>query len=155
MGIQVIPIFLAALIVGGASALALSTIGSSFAYAETPAGEVGKRQSLLQSDDLLNSHIAHFKALLRLTAAQEQHWQPVESALRDVARHQVAEEASEGGIIQRTGERVAEFALSAAALRRLVSAAQPLVDSLDQEQKRDAVILARNMGFGSVADKFK
>jgi hypothetical protein len=40
-------------------------------------------------------------------------------------------------------------------MRRLVSAARPLVNSLDQEQKREAVTLARAMGFGSLAARLQ
>jgi zinc resistance-associated protein len=148
----VIPIILATLIAGGVSGLALAT---TFAHAETPAGAIATRQAHTQNEDLLNSRMAYFKAVLKLTAAQERHWPPVESALRNIARQQVAYEASEREIVQRTGEYATEFTLSAAELRRLVSAAQPLVNSLNQEQKRDAIMLARAMGFSSVAEKFE
>ena len=109
----------------------------------------------MQSQDMLNLRIANFKAALRLTAAQERLWLPVESVLRGIARRQVVDEVSEGGMMQRTSERVTEFVLSVAALQRLVLAAQPLVNSLDEEQKRDASMLASHFGFSSVADKFK
>jgi RNA polymerase sigma-32 factor len=147
--------FLTALIAGGASGLALATIGSSIAYAETKMSAIGDQPALMQSQDMLNLRIANFKAALRLTAAQERLWLPVESVLRGIARRQVVDEVSEGGMMQRTSERVTEFVLSAAALRRLVLAAQPLVNSLDDEQKRNASTLASNLGFSSVADKFK
>jgi hypothetical protein len=45
--------------------------------------------------------------------------------------------------------------MNASSMRRLVSAAQPLVKSLDQEQKREAITLARAMGFGQLAARFE
>jgi hypothetical protein len=40
-------------------------------------------------------------------------------------------------------------------MRKLVSAAHPLVKSLDEDQKREALTLARAMGFGSLAARFQ
>jgi hypothetical protein len=151
----VIPIIFATFIAGSVSGFAPAMIGSTSAHAETPAGAIAVRQVHTQNEDLLNSRMAYFKAVLKLTVAQERHWPPVESALRNVVRQQVAYDANESGIVQRAGEYANEFTLSAAELRRLVSAAQPLVSSLNQEQKRDAIMLARAMGFSSVAEKFE
>ncbi len=53
------------------------------------------------------------------------------------------------GFIRRTVSRAAEMAMSATSMRRLVAAAQPLVKSLDEGQKREAITLARAMGFSS------
>jgi LTXXQ motif family protein len=107
----------------------------------------------------LEAGIARFKSALRLTPAQERHWPRVEAALRSVAsegdRQQVADASGNAGFFGRVGTRAAEMAMSAASMRRLVSAARPLVNSLDQEQKRDAVTLARAMGFGSLAARLQ
>jgi hypothetical protein len=59
------------------------------------------------------------------------------------------------GFIRRTVNRAGELAMNASSMRRLVSAAQPLVKSLDQEQKREAITLARSMGFGQLAARFE
>jgi hypothetical protein len=40
-------------------------------------------------------------------------------------------------------------------MRRLVTAAQPLVRTLDEDQKREALTLARSMGFGQLAARFE
>lgn len=107
----------------------------------------------------LEAGIARFKAALRLTPSQERHWPRVEAALRSVAsegdRQQVADASGTTGFFGRVGARATEAAMSAASMRRLVSAARPLVNSLDQEQKREAVTLARAMGFGSLAARLQ
>ena len=107
----------------------------------------------------LEAGIARFKASLRLTPAQERHWPRVEAALRAMAqegdRQQAADASGEPGFFRRVGARATEMAMSAASMRRLVSAAQPLVKSLDEDQKREALTLARSMGFGSLAARFE
>lgn len=107
----------------------------------------------------LEAGIARFKAALRLTPAQERHWPRVEAALRAMAqegdRQQVADASGESGFFRRVGARATEMAMSAASMRRLVSAAQPLVKSLDEDQRREALTLARSMGFGSLAARFE
>jgi zinc resistance-associated protein len=107
----------------------------------------------------LEAGIARFKAALRLTPAQERHWPRVEAALRAMAqegdRQPVADASGEPGFFRRVGARATEMARSAASMRRLVSAAQPLVKSLDEDQKREALTLARSMGFGSLAARFE
>jgi len=107
----------------------------------------------------LEAGIARFKAALRLTPAQEKHWPRVEAALRSAVgegdRQQVADASGDPGFFRRVGARATEMAMSAASMRRLVSAARPLVNSLDQEQKREAVTLARAMGFGSLAARLQ
>ncbi len=107
----------------------------------------------------LEAGIARFKAALRLTPAQAKHWPRVEAALRSIAdendRQQVADASGDPGFFRRVGARATEMALSAASLRRLVSAARPLVNSLDADQKREALTLARAMGFGSLAARLQ
>jgi zinc resistance-associated protein len=107
----------------------------------------------------LEAGIARFKAALRLTPAQEKHWPRVEAALRAMAndgdRQQVADASDHPGFFRRVGTRATEMAMSAASMRKLVSAAHPLVKSLDEDQKREALTLARAMGFGSLAARFQ
>jgi hypothetical protein len=107
----------------------------------------------------LEAGIARFKSALRLKPAQERHWPRVEAALRSIAsdgdRQQVADASGQTGFFGRVGSRATEMALSAVSMRRLVSAAQPLVKSLDEDQKREALTLARAMGFGSLAARLQ
>lgn len=107
----------------------------------------------------IEAGIARFKAALRLTPSQERHWPRVEAALRTVVnegdRQQVADASGNPGFFRQVGARATEMAMNASSMRRLVSAARPLVNSLDQDQKRDAVQLARAMGFGSLAARLQ
>jgi hypothetical protein len=78
------------------------------------------------------------------------------SQLRDVAtRKNNVEEASASGFVQKMSARAGEMVLSAASIKRLVSAAQPLIKSLDDDQKRRAMTMARAMGLGGLADRFE
>ncbi len=101
--------------------------------------------------------IARFKAALRLKPEQLRHWPRVEAALRSMANEgdKVEVADAESGIIRRTVNRASSFAMNATTMRRLVSAAQPLVKSLDEDQKREAITLARSMGFGQLAARFE
>jgi hypothetical protein len=97
---------------------------------------------------ITEAQIVRFKALLKLTPAQERYWAPVEATLRDMARRQA--QRTSGGFVQ----RLKAVTLDAAGLRRLSSAALPLLQSLDEDQKQSAMRMARAMGFASVASSF-
>jgi hypothetical protein len=121
-----------------AGALALAVMGSSPVIVQA-----GERVVITESQ------IARFKASLRLTAAQERYWAPVEATLRDMARRQAQQGASMGFI-----QRVKAVTLDAAGWRRLTSAAMPLLRSLDEDQKQNAMHVARSMGLPSIAANF-
>lgn len=130
--------------------------GPTGALAEAQTSPVAYRVAAQSPSGELESGIARFKAALRLTPEQERHWPRVESVLRDLARN--AEQSADGeprGMLRRIGSRATEMVLSAAAVRRLVSAAQPLMKTLDDQQKDKALQLARAMGFGGVAAHFQ
>jgi hypothetical protein len=140
-------------------ALAL-TITGSFVSAQDLASNSapGGQRYALQSggNGEVESKIAQAKATLRLTPDQEKHWPRVAAALREVsARMNNVEEASAGGFVQKMSSRAGEYVLNASAIKRLVSAAHPLIKSLDGEQKRNAVNMARSMGLASVAARFE
>ena len=101
--------------------------------------------------------IARFKSALQLTPDQARHWPRVEAALRALARdNDRQEEASAGGgFVSRVGAQAGNAVSNAMGMRRLISAAQPLVKSLDQGQRQQAMTLARAMGFGSLAARFE
>jgi hypothetical protein len=119
----------------------------------------GSVPALAEASPRLEAGIARFKAALRLTPQQEKHWPRVEAALRSIAsesdRQQVADASPQPGFFRRVGTRATEMAMGASSMRRLVSAAQPLVKSLDENQKREAITLARAMGFGGLAARFE
>lgn len=133
-------------------AIALVITGSTGAFAQTPTIQASYRAQSASVAGEMESGIARFKAALRLTPDQERHWPRVESALREIARNSdQAEGTEQRGMLRRIGSRATEMVLSAAAMKRLVSAAQPLMKTLDNDQKSTAMQLARAMGFGSVA----
>jgi hypothetical protein len=135
--------------------IALVISGSTGAFAQTPTIQASYRAQPAASGEL-ETGIARFKAALRLTPDQEKHWPRVETALRDIARKpDQAEGVEQRGMLRRIGSRATEMMLSASAVKRLVSAAQPLMKTLDQEQKSKAMQIARAMGFGSVAARFE
>jgi hypothetical protein len=108
-----------------AGAVALAMAGTSL-LAIAPAGA---QQLASVGAGVAESHISHLKSVLNLTAEQQAHWPAVESALRQV--------------------RDPKF--DALGIKRVLSAARPLIRSLDENQKRTAMRLAHSMGFASVA----
>jgi hypothetical protein len=86
--------------------------------------------------------IARLRSALHLTGEQLQHWRPVEAALRAAIREQ--REAQ--GLVQKVRERVSEYAGSAMALQRALSAAGPLIASLDERQRESGRNALRSMG---------
>ena len=80
--------------------------------------------------------IARLKAALKLRAEQIAHWGPVEAGLSELARDRSS-----------TSQRVTK-------LRRLKAVAAPLVKSLDDTQRREAIAFARRLGYGQLADAF-
>jgi zinc resistance-associated protein len=126
-----------------AGVIALAMIGSSALVAQ--ASDTARPASGLVITD---GQIAQFKAMLNLTPAQERYWAPVEATLRELARRQSQQNGT--GFIA----RLTSVSLDAAGMRRLASAALPLIKSLDEDQKRQAMHVARAMGFASVAAAF-
>jgi hypothetical protein len=126
--------------------LALATIGTSVAEAEgyeVASAPPGAHQTGSTGPVLTEMHISSLRSTLNLTAEQARHWPPVEAALRAIVQSQ----AEAKGVIQRLGNQ-------AGSIRRLMAAARPLIRSLDAEQKREAIRLARSMGFAHVARAF-
>ena len=133
------------------------TMGNSFAVAAEPSGIAEYQQEQPATSHrgpaIKESHIARLRAVLNLTAEQQKYWGPVESALRALARSQAREEAS-AGVMQRMSDRAHAMAGTAVHLKRLASAAAPLIRVLDESQKRSAVSFAQSAGFGHLAQAF-
>ena len=91
--------------------------------------------------------IARLRAALRLTGEQIQHWRPVEAALRAAVREQRAES---GGWVHKVRDQVSGYAGSAMALQRAISAAGPLIASLDERQRESGRHALRAMGGASM-----
>jgi hypothetical protein len=127
-------------VLAGAVALALlGTLSFTGTHSAQAAGPAAAAQAGMVVTD---AHIAHLKAALRLTPAQEPYWPAVESALRNVVLP-----GPSGGLLQEVRNNVA-------VLKRLAQIATPLVRTLDATQKRSAVQAARAMGFGHLARAF-
>ncbi len=132
------------------------TMGISFAAAETlsEAGAQYERGSASHGGPVIKEgHIARLRATLNLTAEQQKYWGPVESALRALARSQAREEAS-AGLVARMSDKATRMAGTAVHLKRLASAAAPLIKALDENQKRSAVSFVQSAGFGHLAQAF-
>jgi hypothetical protein len=93
-------------------------------------------------------NISRIKHVLKLTAAQQRYWAPVEAALIRISHRQARHDTD--GVIRRVGRRAVAIAFDSAAVARLAAAARPLVRVLDDEQKQAAMMLAQEMGFGWV-----
>jgi hypothetical protein len=103
----------------------------------------GPATASAQEVTVTEGKIARLRAALRLTAEQLPHWRPVESALRAAIREQRAEA---GGWVHKVREQVNSYAGSAVALQRAVSAAGPLIASLDDRQRESGRHALRAMG---------
>ena len=145
----------AALLVTGALGLGLA--GAAAARDRDPDGFRGPgRWSALSPEDraaFTDARIAALHAGLTLNPDQEKLWPPVESAIRDVAKmRQQRREAMHDRPKFRDDAPAALRAMADAAtargeaLRKLADASKPLYASLDPDQKRRAMILARPMG---------
>jgi hypothetical protein len=120
---------------------------------QTSAPAHERAQSMAAADAIITEgQITRLRAALRLTPEQRSHWLPVEAALNDLARRQARGES--GGIVQRLSDRTAALAETAMQLRRLKAIALPLIRSLDETQKREAIAFARNMGFQQMVAAF-
>jgi hypothetical protein len=101
-----------------------------------------------ESPQAASIDIGRIRSVLKLTSDQEHYWPPVEAALRDIAHQQTSTEPA--GLMRRISRRVVSIVLNSAAVERLAHAARPLIAALDDEQKRAAGGLAREMGLGPV-----
>jgi hypothetical protein len=106
-----------------------------------------------------DARIAAVHAGLKLTADQEKLWPPVEAAVRDFAKLRIdranarmnADRDSQDlqkptDPVTRLRERADTMAASAAAMKRIADAADPLYKTLDDGQKRRLAILTRMGG---------
>ncbi len=128
-----------------AMALALGTISTATAQAEFSSAAPIQESSAPGGPLVTESHIAGLKTALRLTPEQYRHWAPVESALRALAREQRREAGA--GWVQRMSDRASSVAATAIQLRRLATAARPLIATLTEEQKSSAMEVIRRHGF--------
>jgi len=125
-----------------AGAVALAMMGPLFVSEKG----IGLSTAYAQDVVVTEGKIARLRAALRLTGEQLQHWRPVEAALRAAIREQ-----REGqGLVQKVRERVSTYAGSAMALQRAMSAAGPLIASLDEKQRESGRSALRSMAGASM-----
>lgn len=110
----------------------------------------------------VDARIAAVHAGLKLNADQEKLWPPVESAVRDFAKLRIdrAQARMKAGDdaqnsqqppddpVARLRERADNMMASAAALKKIADAADPLYKTLDEGQKRRLSILTHGRRFG-------
>jgi hypothetical protein len=96
----------------------------------------------------MQAQIAQMKAALKLTRDQEPYWPPVEALLHDIARQQ----AKLHPAAAHTGAngKPVKMIIHDADMQRLTSVAFPLLMTLREDQRRDALKLAQAMGFETV-----
>lgn len=135
-------------------AFALAAVGASSVCAQELQNQSGGeiRQATQSLISLTRNDIARFKSALKLRPEQEQHWPAVNTALAELASEQAV--APDTGIVARVRNKVASIALTASAIRKIGFAAMPLINSLDENQKRDAQRLVSSMGMGHLAAAF-
>ncbi len=104
---------------------------------------------------LADARIAAVKAGLRLTAEQEKMWPAVEAAARDLAKLRIdrvsarrddrrdGRDASPDELFERFKRRADDMTASAAGMKKLAEVSEPLYRSLNDDQKRRLVMLAR------------
>ena len=150
------------ILLAGVAALAIA--GSTVVYAQhRPWLYQHMRLSAEDRIAFANARIAAVHAGLALTPDQEKLWPPVESAVRDfakmridgaMARMKAREDESKDtqkvdDPVARLRERADRMATTAAAMKKIADAADPLYKTLDDGQKRRLAILThREHRFG-------
>ncbi len=136
-------------------ALALAMFGSmSFAHNGFAAANAEEQTASIPGGVVVTeAAIARLKAALRLTAAQEVHWRTLEATLRHLAQDQqtrVADASGSIGFVQRVKARMKSYVLDVSAARQVAAAAQPLIATLDEDQKRDGITMVRALGVSAL-----
>jgi hypothetical protein len=128
-------------------------LGSSAVLADSGDAEFNRGRVFKSEAVMSVAQVARLKAALKLTAAQEPLWAPIEQAFREISHAQAADGSH--SFIQGIKNRAASaIGLNTVALRRLASAAYPLIRSLNEEQKQNGLAFARSAGLASVAAAF-
>src|SRR6202166_65079 len=143
--------------IAGIAALAIA--GSTAVYAQhRPWFHEHMQHMRMNPEDraaFTDARIAAVKAGLKLTPDQEKLWPPVETAVRDFAKLRIdranarmkAEKSDPQDAkkpddpVARLRERADNMATSAAAMKKIADAADPLYKTLDDGQKRRLAVL--------------
>src|SRR3979411_1886196 len=145
-------------LLAGVAALAIA--GSTVAYAQNHQWfHDHVRMNPEDRAALTDARIAAVKAGLKLTPDQEKLWPPVETAGRDLAKLRMdganarmdaqgdpQDQQKPDDPVARLRERADTMATTAAAMKRIADAADPLYKTLDDGQKRRLAILTHMGG---------
>jgi hypothetical protein len=145
------------LVAATAAAISVASMsGASFAAQSDQPDR--HRMSAEDRAAFLDARIAALKAGLKLTPDQEKNWAPLEAAIREQVqeradrfaawREKRDSEEERPDIIERLQMRSQWMTQRAAALEKLIAAAKPQYDSLDDGQKRRFAELMRPPGRG-------
>ena len=149
--------------IAGIAALAIA--GSTAVYAQThrPWFHEHMQHMRMSPEDRAafnDARIAAVHAGLKLNADQEKLWPPVETAVRDFAKMRIdranarmnaerdEDQQKPDDPVARLRERADNMATSAAAMKKIADAADPLYKTLDDGQKRRLAILTHMEGRG-------
>ena len=146
--------------IAGIAALAIAASTAVYAQHYRPWHHHHERMNPEDRAAFTDARIAAVKAGLKLNAEQEKLWPPVEAAVRDFAKLRIdranalmnAWRDSRDGQNQDTDpvtrlrDRAETMASTAAAMKRIADAADPLYKTLDDGQKRRLAILTRMDG---------
>lgn len=127
-----------------AGAVALATVSSiSVSYQG-----LGVTPAAAEEIIVTEGQIARLRSALKLTAAQEHYWHAVAATLHSLARRQQQYDlaSADGGYVARAQARVAGYAMTAVAMQRLKTAAEPLIGVLSDEQKEAGRNVLASMG---------
>jgi hypothetical protein len=148
--------------IAGVAALAIA--GSTAVYAQYHPWIREHMQHVRMTPEdraaLVDARIAAVHAGLKLTADQEKLWPPVEAAVRDFAKlrmdranarmnapqNQSQDAQKDDDPVARLRDRAETMAASAAAMKKIADAADPLYKTLDDGQKRRLAILTHYDG---------
>ncbi len=112
--------------------IVLALAGSGAAYAQKHPSPLEDRAAVV------DARIAEHKAALKLSPDQEKNWPAYEAALRKLARLRVEryQEQKPANPVELLRQRADDLTAASAALKQLADAEEPLLNSLDDTQKR-------------------
>jgi LTXXQ motif family protein len=152
-----------------AGVIALAIVGTTAGYAQHHQwfhDQMGKAHTRLSPEDraaMADAKIAAVHAGLKLTADQEKLWPPVEGAVRELVKirldrataRDAAREAARANAdrpksdpVARLRKRAENMMASAAAMKKIADAADPLYKTLDDGQKRRLAMLTHRHHHG-------
>ena len=147
-----------------AAVAVLSLVSSSAVYAQYHHfGDRGDRMQRMRMDPqdraaFVDARIAAVHAGLKLNADQEKLWPPVEAAVRDfiklrsdranarmeARRNQSEDQQKSNDPVAQLRQRADNMAATAAAMKKIADAVDPLYKTLDEGQKRRLTVLTHH-----------